>query len=150
MLDEFATVNGEGQKNVNNTNNGTASAPPHINEAKGKKKNVNFVAVYIQEAHAQDEWPISSARFTNDGVPVCVPQPKSIEERVAVAKLFQSKYNFRLPMLVDTMSNDFDAVFAPWPLRFYILQRGVLVYKSQPHKCSYDVAELRNRILSLV
>lgn len=35
------------------------------------------------------------------------------------------------PMLVDPIDNPFDAAFAPWPLRFYILHRGRIVYKAQ-------------------
>lgn len=99
------------------------------------------------EAHAEDEWPISSSRFTPDSCPVVIKQPKTTEERVEVAKSFVKAFNFRVPMLVDPINNPFDEVFAPWPLRFYIAQHGKLVYKSQPKNCSYDVAELRNRIM---
>lgn len=35
------------------------------------------------------------------------------------------------PMLVDPIDNPFDAAFAPWPLRFYILHRGRIAYKAQ-------------------
>jgi hypothetical protein len=35
------------------------------------------------------------------------------------------------PMLVDPIHNPFDAVLAPWPLRFYILHRGRIHYKAQ-------------------
>jgi hypothetical protein len=31
--------------------------------------------VYVAEAHAQDEWPLRSARFSADGQPVVVDQP---------------------------------------------------------------------------
>jgi hypothetical protein len=34
-------------------------------------------------------------------------------------------------MLVDPIDNPFDAAFAPWPLRFYILHRGLIRYKAQ-------------------
>ncbi len=34
-------------------------------------------------------------------------------------------------MLVDPIDNPFDAAFAPWPLRFYILHRGRIAYKAQ-------------------
>ena len=111
---------------------------------------VDLLGVYITEAHAQDEWPISSARFTPDKCAVILNQPKTTEERVEVAKSFIKAFNFRVPMLVDPISNPFDEIFAPWPLRFYIVQNRILVYKSQPKNCSYDVAELRNRILSVI
>ena len=83
-----------------------------------------------------------------DGVPVILNQPKSTLERIEVARQFQKHFNFRVPILVDT--NEFDKYFAPWPLRFYIFNKGVLVYKAQPKNCSYDIGELRNKILELV
>ena len=39
--------------------------------------------VYVAEAHAEDEWPISSGRYTADGCPVTLKQPRSAEERIA-------------------------------------------------------------------
>lgn len=99
-------------------------------------------------------------------------------------------------MLVDPIGNPFDAAFAPWPLRFYILQGGLIRYKAQvwwavlhcpasfhaaadhalarsrrrppptvrrpparlrpspcapqPSNCSYDLSELRSRLLELL
>lgn len=37
----------------------------------------------------------------------------------------------QIPMLVDPIDNRFDAVFAPWPIRFYILRHGRIAYKAQ-------------------
>ena len=42
----------------------------------------------FQEAHAVDEWPISSSKWTPDDTIVAVPQHKSIEDRVAAAASF--------------------------------------------------------------
>jgi hypothetical protein len=40
-------------------------------------------------------------------------------------------------------SGPFDAALAPWPLRFYVLDRaGVLLYKADPRECQYDLFEL--------
>lgn len=45
-----------------------------------------FLMVYIAEAHAADEWPISSARFNEGRGAVNIKQHKSNEERIAAAK----------------------------------------------------------------
>jgi hypothetical protein len=111
---------------------------------------IELISVYITEAHAQDEWPISSGRFTLDNNPVIINQPKTTEERLEAANLFKQHFNFRVPILVDPIENEFDKYFAPWPLRFYILNKGVVVYKAQPKDCSYDIAELRSKIIELV
>ena len=45
----------------------------------------SFKIVYISEAHAVDEWPISSARCNGDRGVVAIAQPKSTSERCEVA-----------------------------------------------------------------
>jgi len=84
----------------------------------------NFVAVYISEAHAQDEWPL--------GRKVCVNQHKTLEERLAVAKAFQKDYNFQIPILVDTIDNNFDKLYSSWPERFYIIEHGKMELVGYP------------------
>lgn len=107
----------------------------------------------MAEAHATDEWPISSARATHDGAPVAVAQPQSTAARAAAAANFVQNFDFEIRMLVDPVGppedGPFDAAFAPWPLRFYCFKDGVLRYKAQPRNCTFDIAELRARALAL-
>jgi hypothetical protein len=110
-------------------------------------RGVDFITVYILEAHAQDQWPISSSRFTPSGQPVIYNQPKTNEERLAVAKDFIREFNFRIPIVIDDISNPFEEVYACWPLRFYIIKDGILVYKAQPKNCTYDLGELYDNIV---
>jgi len=100
-------------------------------------KRAEIVTVYITEAHAKDEWPVG------ESISIC-NQPKSMEERLAIANTFVKKHEFKVPMLVDTMSNTFQKVFAAWPIRFYIIQRGKIVYKAQPNlkDYTYDIDEV--------
>jgi hypothetical protein len=40
-------------------------------------------------------------------------------------------------------SGPFDAALAPWPLRFYVVDRqGCLLYKADPKDCQYDLFHL--------
>jgi len=103
----------------------------------------DFVCVYIMEAHAMDEWPISSPRGSVDGKPINIKQPKSIEQRLALADKFVADYKFEIPMVVDPMDNSFDEVFCAWPFRFYTVKDGKLAFKAQPHKAQYDLNHLR-------
>lgn len=100
---------------------------------------VQFLAVYIVEAHAIDEWPV--------GDPLKVTQPKTIAERCGVARAFVGEYKLKFPMVVDQINNNFSDKFAGWPVRFYVVQRTdeekqgqwKLVFKAQPdHKNTYD------------
>jgi len=102
---------------------------------------VNFVTVYIVEAHAIDEWPV--------GDPLKITQPLSTIERCGVARAFVRAYDLKVPMIVDVISNDFSETYAAWPIRFYVIENEKLVYKAQPdHKNTYDsIPPALNRFL---
>lgn len=101
--------------------------------------------MYIEEAHATDEWPISSSRFMPDNEPVSVTQPKTIAERVAVAQTFATTFDITgLKLLIDDPTNNaFEKDYAPWPIRLYVIENGVIQYISEPTECSHDVGQLR-------
>jgi hypothetical protein len=105
--------------------------------------------VYIAEAHAQDVWPISSARYSCDGRPVTVLAPSTTAERRQIAADFVRRYRVRLPVLVDGIDDAFERALAPWPLRFYVVDEdtGQLRYIAQPQACSYDLSKLRDWLL---
>lgn len=79
---------------------------------------MHFIAVYVSEAHASDEWPL--------GKFVSIPQHKTIEERIVAAKNFVSALNFKLPVYVDTIDNSFDNTYYAWPDRYYIIRNGIM------------------------
>jgi len=90
-----------------------------------------FLCVYIVEAHAIDEWPV--------GDPLKVSQPLTTSERVGVARAFVNGYHFQLPMLVDTIDNCYSETFAAWPIRFFVVENGKILFKAQPdEKNTYD------------
>jgi len=103
----------------------------------------DFLGVYISEAHAKDEWPL--------GVKFCVEQPKTMDVRLLVANNFVRDYGVKLPMLVDTMANEFDTTFAAWPERFYIVQNGKLALVGKPTtEFGFDRELLRLKLLALL
>ena len=59
--------------------------------------------MYIEEAHALDEWPISSSRYMPNDSVVSVVQPKLASERVALAQRFVKTFELGSDMkiLVD-------------------------------------------------
>jgi len=89
------------------------------------RSNVVIVAIYITEAHASDEWPVGPS------ISFC-RQPRSIQERCDLAQKFINTRLYRVPMLVDTMENNFQAAFAAWPFRYFIIKNNKITYKAQP------------------
>jgi hypothetical protein len=61
---------------------------------------------------------------------VCYPQPKSLAQRVAIAKDFTERFHFPIPLGVDSMANTAERLYAGWPERVYILdESGKIVYR---------------------
>ena len=67
----------------------------------------------MSEAHAKDEWILYKD--------VCFNQPRTLEERVAVATEFGSRVHPEIPMVIDSMENTAEMVFAAWPERLYVI-----------------------------
>lgn len=107
------------------------------------------LGVYIREAHATDEWPISSSRCNGGRGVVNVNQHKTASERCAVAEQFSKDFGLRFPLLVDAMDDSFDSVYAPWPLRFFVVHLGKLLYIAYPQKASFNLAECREVLKSV-
>jgi len=122
----------------------------HRLQDKYDRQGVKFLAVYIVEAHAIDEWPV--------GDPLKVTQPRTIAERCGVARAFMGEYKLRLPMVVDQMDNNFSEAYSGWPVRFYVVKKMTsadadeqwkLIFKAQPdHNNTYDsIPRLLDRFL---
>jgi len=95
----------------------------------------SFLAVYIQEAHARDEWPIGKTISFCD-------QPKTVSARCDLASKMIPTVKF--PVLVDAINNPFQTKYAAWPFRFYIFFQDKIVLKAQPNPetCSYELDEI--------
>jgi hypothetical protein len=87
-----------------------------------------FAAVYIAEAHSQDEWPIGAQYSSHK-------QPKAIEERLMLAEDLLG--NVDIPVYCDTMANTFEKEYSAWPLRFLILKGGEVTWVSNPSSESF-------------
>jgi Iodothyronine deiodinase len=104
------------------------------------KDHADFLTVYVREAHPTDEWQMKS----NVKDDVCYAQPKTLEQRVAIAKDFAARYKFPLPFGIDDMSNSADSAYAAWPERLYIIdETGRIVYRGGLGPFHYKPAEVR-------
>ena len=91
------------------------------------KSKVQFLVVYVMEAHAAQEWPLGITRSS-------IGQHKTIEERIAAANAHRTKnitlLNF--PFVVDTMDNIFYEKFGAWPETHLVIDgNGKLIWRSQ-------------------
>ncbi len=86
---------------------------------------VAFLFVYIQEAHADDEWQLDSNRRDS----VVFAQPTSFLSRREVATRCSRKLKLTMPYLVDDMQNTVDNAYAGWPERLFVVDKdGRIAY----------------------
>jgi hypothetical protein len=117
------------------------------------KDRVDFLTVYILEAHANDEWPIGSS--------VCnLSQTTTFQQRVNACQQLINQYNYQIPIVLDGTpdiypheknQNAFEKHYAGWPIRFYILQCDRVMYIAQPIDASFYlnvITEHLDRLLS--
>jgi len=101
------------------------------------------------EAHATDEWPISSARYNPSGRIVSILQHKTLEDRIAAAEQFRDTFKLPFPVVVDGIENPFENVFCTWPFRFYIVSSCQVAFQSQPQDCTYHLEPFVQALESL-
>ena len=105
------------------------------------KDHVDFLTVYVREAHPTDEWQMKS----NVKDDVCYAQPKTLDQRVAIAKDFTARFKFPLPFGIDDMSNAADIAYAAWPERLYVIdETGHVAYRGGMGPFNYKPSEVRD------
>ncbi len=110
-------------------------------------KQVAFFVVYIQEAHSTDGWQIE----INEQEEVLFEQPKSAEEREAVAGACAISLKLSIPTLIDEMTNEVDRAYAALPDRLYLIDaEGRIAYRSEPGPMGFRPQELEAAIEGVV
>jgi len=120
------------------------------------------LVVYIAEAHAKDEWPISSARY-NKGQEVHVLQTHTTEARAIEAKKFFDAFGYTEiaeqkneiwnlvvaqpeEELGDRFGFGFEGQYKPWPFRAFGFKNGFIDFIAEPRACEVDIHDISNWI----
>ena len=101
-----------------------------------------FLTIYIEEAHARDEWWLPEAPGAHEGGKGCIRNHRTIEERIQAAKKFITDLNFPCEMVCDSFDEDINDKFGAWPERLYIIVDGVIVYQGGNGPFDYKLAEI--------
>lgn len=108
------------------------------------KDRVEFVAVYVREAHPTDGWRMSS----NDRVGVAIKQPKEREERAAAAQKCSGSLEITMPLVVDEIDDRVGHAYSGMPDRLYLVDRnGQVAYKSGRGPFGFKPGELEQSLL---
>lgn len=103
-----------------------------------------FACVYIEEAHASDEWPIKEA-------PIDIRQHATLDDRQAAARTLLDHFGGVLPfeIYLDGMSDPFNAAYPSWPFRFWVLSEEKVMFKAMPRDSCYHLGDLDKFLASL-
>jgi hypothetical protein len=104
---------------------------------------VAFLGIYIREAHPEDGWILPENRRSG----VAVREPKTDEERRAVASMCAINLRMRMPMVVDGADNPVASAYGGWPDRLYLVRRdGRIVFQSGEGPFGFKPEELERAI----
>ena len=105
---------------------------------------VEFLAIYVREAHPTDGWRMAS----NDKAGVAFAQPRSFEERTSVAAQCCEKLKITMPLLVDDLDDKVGHLYSGMPDRLYLIdRRGRIVYKGGRGPFGFKPGELEQAII---
>jgi hypothetical protein len=117
-------------------------------------KDVQFLNIYIREAHPRDGWWLGN-KFTRKlihavfGSRVSMEHydPKTIEERRAVAGECETALQYSVHTYVDEIDDHVNKAYAGWPTRLYLVGLdGRIVYAGGQGPIGMKPKELKEAI----
>ncbi|MBL7199506.1 MAG: deiodinase [Anaerolineae bacterium] len=104
---------------------------------------VQFLVIYIREAHSTDGWSIPNR--------VKLADPQTLEERRKAAGQCETALAHGVPTLVDEMDDAVMTAYAAWPDRLYLVDtEGCVAYAGGQGPFGFKPAELGKAIDALI
>ncbi len=111
------------------------------------KGQVEFLCVYVREAHPTDGWAMKS----NEKEGIKVKQPVDHEERTDVAAQCCTALKMTMPMVVDTMEDTVGHAYSGMPDRLYVIDTaGKVVYKGGRGPFGFKPGEMEQSLIVLL
>lgn len=108
---------------------------------------VQFLAVYVREAHPTDGWRIPG----NDRVGVSFLQPKTKNDRESIAAKCCSTLQITMPMVIDGIDDPVGHLYSGMPDRLYVIDRdGRVAYKGGRGPFGFKTGEMEQSLLMLL
>lgn len=108
---------------------------------------VEFLAIYVREAHPTDGWRMAS----NDKAGIAFAQPRAMNERVALAKKCCSTLEITMPVLVDELNDRVGHAYSGMPDRLYVIDRaGRVAYKGGRGPFGFKAREMEQALVMLL
>lgn len=105
---------------------------------------VEFICVYVREAHPIDGWRMTS----NDRVGIAVAQPKDQKSRNAIAHQCSSVLDVKMPLYVDAIDDRVGHAYSGMPDRLYVIDsQGRVAFKSGRGPFGFKPGEMEQALL---
>jgi Iodothyronine deiodinase len=105
---------------------------------------VEFLGIYIREAHPTDGWHMES----NDRAGVKFAQPTTKEERQAIAAQCCTTLKMSVPLLVDGLDDAVGQAYSGMPDRLYLIDKyGRVAYKGGRGPFGFKPGELEHALI---
>ncbi len=91
------------------------------------RENVQFLMIYIREAHPVDGWWLGKGAFkvaiklSGNKAALDIHDPTTIEERRKVAGTCEESLEYGIRTYVDEMDDGVNEQYAAWPTRLYLV-----------------------------
>ncbi len=107
---------------------------------------VEFVVVYIREAHPEDGWVLTM----NRDLDIEFNDPASNEERLEAAASCAIRLKIRMPVVVDDIDDKIASHYGALPDRLYLINKGGdVAYQGDPGPWGFDPKKLEAAIEAL-
>ena len=104
---------------------------------------VDFVVVYIREAHPEEGWVITMNRDQD----ILVNDPTTDPERSEVAATCAIRLQIRMPVVVDKVDDEIARAYGALPDRLYLIGRGGKVaFRGEPGPFGFKPEALEEAI----
>jgi Iodothyronine deiodinase len=104
---------------------------------------VEFLIVYIREAHPEDGWVLMDNRRAG----IALADPATAEERAEAAAACSAALETRIPPVVDGLDDAVALAYGGWPDRLYLIGRdGRVAFQGGEGPFGFLPAELADAI----
>jgi hypothetical protein len=108
---------------------------------------IDFYAIYIQEAHPTDGWRMQG----NDKLGIQVATHKTFGERVRAASQCCDALNITVPLLIDSIDDKTNRAYSGLPDRLYLIDReGKVAYKGGRGPFGFLPGQLEQQLVMLM
>lgn len=115
--------------------------------AKKYGRDIEFLLVYVREAHPSDGWQVPR----NEKEGVLLESAKTYAQKEDHATSCTRTLGIEFTTVVDGMDNAVESAYTAWPDRYYLIDaQGAIVAKGAPGPAGFKAPDIEAAIVKLL